>query len=63
MSENKVDVEMKKLFDVAAKKGSINEEEVYFRLLKYDLSALEIQKFIKKMESHSIKILKAAEES
>ncbi len=63
MSDNKVDLEMKKIFDVAAKKGSINEEEVYFRLLKYDLSALEIQKFIKKIESHSIKILKSTEES
>jgi len=63
MSDNKVYLEMKKIFDVAAKKGSINEEEVYFRLLKYDLSALEIQKFIKKIESHSIKILKSTEES
>ena len=56
MSDNKVDIEMKKIFDMAAKKGSINEEEIYFRLLKYDLSAQEIQKFVKKLESHSIKI-------
>lgn len=33
MSDNKVDLEMKKIFDVAAKKGSINEEEVYFKIL------------------------------
>lgn len=58
MSENKVDVEMKRIFDVATKKGSINEEDVYFRLLKYDLSAQEIQKFIKKLEANKIKILK-----
>lgn len=58
MSENKVDLEMKKIFDVATKKGSINEEDIYFRLLKYDLSAQEIQKFIKKLESHKIRILK-----
>ena len=64
MSEiNKVELEMKKIFDIAAKKGSINEEEVYFKLLKYDLSAQEIQKFIKSMESHSIKILKTTEEN
>ena len=63
MSDNKVDIEMKKIFDMAAKKGSINEEEIYFRLLKYDLSAQEIQKFVKKLESHLIKILKSAEEN
>lgn len=59
MADNKVDIEMKKIFDVATKKGSINEEDVYFRLLKYDLSAQEIQKFIKKLETNKIKILKA----
>ncbi len=64
MSEiNKVDLEMKRIFDIAAKKGSINEEEVYFKLLKFDLSAQEIQKFIKNMESHSIRILKTTEET
>ena len=47
MSDNKIDLEMKKIFDVATKKCSINEEDVYFRLLKFDLSAIEIQKFIK----------------
>ena len=57
MSDNKIELEMKRVFDVATKKGSINEEDVYFRLLKFDLSAQEIQKFIKKLESHGIKIL------
>ena len=46
MSDNKIELEMKRVFDVATKKGSINEEDVYFRLLKFDLSAQEIQKFI-----------------
>ena len=63
MSDNKIDIEMKRIFDVATKKGSINEEDVYYRLLKYDLSAQEIQKFIKKLESHKIKILKTDAES
>lgn len=61
LDTNKVDIEMKRLFDVATKKGSINEEDVYFRLLKYDLSAQEIQKFIKKLEGSKIKILKSEE--
>ena len=63
MSDSKIDLEMKRVFDVAMKKGSINEEDVYFRLLKFDLSAQEIQKFIKKLEAHGIKILKTDEES
>ena len=63
MLDNKVEVEMKKIFDLAAKKGSINEEDVYFRMLKFDLTAQEIQKFIKKMESHGIKIIKASDDS
>ena len=63
MLDGKIEIEMKKIFDLAAKKGSINEEDVYFRMLKYDLTAQEIQKFIKKMESHGIKIIKSSEES
>ena len=58
MLDSKLEIEMKRIFDVATKKGSINEEDVYFRLLKFDLSAQEIQKFIKKLESIKIKILK-----
>ena len=61
MSDNKVENEMKRLMEVATKKGSINEEDIYFRLLKYDLSAQEIQKFIKKLETGKIKILKSEE--
>lgn len=58
MPENKIEFEMKRIFDVAVKKGSVNEEDVFFRLLKFDLSATEIQKFIKKLESHGVKIIK-----
>lgn len=58
MPDNKIELEMKKIFDVAVKKGSVNEEDVYFRLLKFDLSANEIQKFVKKLESHGVKIIK-----
>lgn len=61
MADNKLEIELKRIFDVATKKGSINEEDVYTRLLKYDISAQEIQKFIKKLESSNIKILKTDE--
>ncbi len=58
MLDNKIELEMKRLSDVAQKKGSINEEDVYFRLLKYEVSAEDIQKFLKKLESRKIKIIK-----
>ena len=60
MLDNKIDMEMKRLADVAQKKGSINEEDVYFRLLKYEVSAEDIQKFLKKLEARKIKIIKPA---
>ena len=56
--ENKIEQEMKKIFDIAVKKGAVNEEDVYFRLLKYEVSAQDIQKFLKKLEKHGVKIIK-----
>lgn len=61
--ENKIDLEMKKIFDVAVKKGAVNEEDVYFRLLKYEVSAADIQKFLKKLEKNGVKIIKPDEDS
>lgn len=58
MVDNKVELEMKKIQDVAQKKGSVNEEDVFFRLLKYEVSAVEIQKFIKKLEARKIRIIR-----
>lgn len=62
MLDSKSELEMKKIFEIGAKKGSLNEDDIYYRLLKYDLSAQEIQKFIKKMESQGIKILKSTDD-
>ncbi len=56
--DNKIEQEMKKMFDIAVKKGAVNEEDVYFRLLKYEVSAADIQKFIKKLEKNNVKIIK-----
>ena len=63
MTENKIEFEMKRIADVAQKKGSINEEDVYFRLLKYEVSASDIQKFLKKMEAHNIKVIRQSAEA
>ena len=62
MLDNKVELEMKRITDVAQKKGSVNEEDVYFKLLKYEVSAEEIQKFLAKLEKHKIKIIKPTTE-
>ena len=58
MSENKIEAEMKKLTDMALKKGSVNEEDVYFRLLKYEISASVIQNFLADLEKKGIKIIR-----
>ena len=59
MAESRIELEMKKISDVATKKGSINIEEIYSRLLKYEeLSATEIQKFIDNLKRNKIKVIK-----
>jgi len=58
MLDVKIEQEMKKISDVAQKKGSVNEEDVYFKLLKYEVSADEIQKFLKKLEKRGVKVIK-----
>ena len=58
MLDVKIEQEMKKISDVAQKKGSVNEEDVYFKLLKFEVSADEIQKFLKKLEKRGVKVIK-----
>ena len=48
--------EVNKLMDIANKKGSINEEDVYLRLLKYEATASESKEVIEYLESKGIKI-------
>ena len=48
--------EVNKLVDIANKKGSINEEDVYLRLLKYEATASESKEVIEYLESKGIKI-------
>lgn len=61
MLDNKVELEMKKILEMGLKKGSINSDDIYYRLIKLELSAQEIQKFIKKLEAHNIKVIKSEE--
>lgn len=57
--EKKLEQECKKLFDIATKKGSINEEDIYYKLLKYEASADEINSVIKQMQDSGIKVIQA----
>ena len=54
--------ELNRFLDVGRKKGMINEEDVYYRLIKYDASKDEINEFINEIEKNGIKIIRAKEE-
>ena len=60
MIKDKIDVEVKKLLEIGTKKGSLNEEDIMFRLLKYEASAEEIEKVMDALEESNIKIIKAS---
>lgn len=57
--EKKIEQESRKLIEIATKKGSINEEDIYYRLLKYEATADEINEVIKQMEDNGIKVIQA----
>lgn len=55
----KIEQELKKIIEMGTKKGSLNEEDIMFRLLKYEASAEEIALAMKELEKNNIKIIKA----
>lgn len=57
--KEKIEQELKRILEIATKKGSINEEDVMFRMLKYEASKDEIDEVLKKLEEKNIKIIKA----
>src|SRR5690554_3638455 len=59
--KEKIDLEYAKFLSIGTKKGSLNEEDIYFRLLKYECSAEEIEGVIKELEKANIKIIRAEE--
>lgn len=58
MNKEKIEQEIKKLINIGTKKGALNEEDIYFRLLKYEASAQDIEDVIKKLEDLDIRIIK-----
>lgn len=53
--------ELKKFIDIGNKKGSLNEDDIYFKMLKREATASEIETIINKLESLGIKIIKPVE--
>lgn len=62
MNEN-FKVELNRFLDIGRKKGNVNEEDVYFRLMKYDASRDEINEFLETIEKNGIRIIKQAEDA
>jgi RNA polymerase primary sigma factor len=60
--EERFKAELNRFLDVGRKKGMINEEDVYFRLIKYDASRDEINEFIDVIEKNGIRIIRTSEE-
>lgn len=58
MVNDRLAQEQTKITDIGRKKGSLNEEDIYFKLLKYEATADEIQAFIENLEKSNIKIIK-----
>lgn len=58
--DKKIEQESKRLLEIATKKGSINEEDIYFKLLKYEATADEINSVIKQMQDSGIKVIQTA---
>ncbi len=58
--DKKIEQESKRLLEIATKKGSINEEDIYFKLLKYEATADEINSVIKQMQDSGIKVIQSA---
>lgn len=62
MLDKKVELEFKKIIDIAQKKGSVNEDDIYYRILKYDVSPDDIHGFIEKLENLGIKVIRTSED-
>ena len=59
--KEKIEQEYKKMLEIATRKGSINEEDIFYKLLKYEASADEIDEVIKLLEDMGIRVIKSKE--
>ena len=56
MYNEKFQPEITKLIEIAKNKGSLNEEEIVLRLLKYDASAQDIDDVVEFFATKNIKV-------
>ncbi len=60
--DEKFIIELNRFLDVGRKKGMVNEEDIYFRLLKHDASKDEINEFIDAIEKNGIRVIRTNED-
>lgn len=60
--DEKFKVELNRFLEVGRKKGNVNEEDIYFRLMKYDASRDDINEFVDEIEKNGIRVIRASEE-
>lgn len=60
--EEKFKIELNRFLEVGRKKGNVNEEDIYFRLMKHDASRDDINEFIDEIEKNGIRVIRASEE-
>lgn len=59
--QEKIELELKKLIEIGTKKGSLNEDDIMYRMLKNDANASEIEDVMEQVERAGIKIIKPIE--
>ena len=60
--DEKLAIELNRFLEVGRKKGMVNEEDIYFRLIKHDASKDDITEFIDKIEKNGIKVIHSTED-
>ena len=58
MIKERIEQEYKRLQEIATKKGSINEEDIIYKLMRYEATADEINEVIKSFEDSGIRVIK-----
>lgn len=59
--EERIEDEIRKFIEIGNKKGSLNEDDIYFRMLKYEATADETKAIVEKLEKLGIRIIKSTE--
>ena len=57
-----LETELEKIKEIAKRKGYINEEDIYLRMLKYEANSSQIDELIKKLKDEGVEIRKEEED-